>query len=209
MHERLDKKKLIDIKMNDKKTVTNYYFTIYKCEGFLEIKKECEESEHRNCECVKCNTYYPLQFKYKNDLDTEEIIDLFEIKKKTYYMILESLEYYDSNKNKAKIRKAIHVIDLTNEGEINIGRNPNNDIILDDIFVCPEHAVIIYKDGEFLLKNKSPMSGTLVLIKDESIVSKKEKEIYLQADKTFIEVKMMEEKEFLNTKKKMKLNTHL
>ena len=118
-------------------------------------------------------------------------------------MILESLEYCDRNKNSGKIIKAIHVIDLTNEGEINIGKKPSkNDIIIDDFSVCPEHAVIIYKDGKLLLKNKSLKSGTLVLNKKSTLkLSEKEKEMYLQVDKTFIEAKIMEEKEFLDTKK--------
>ena len=183
---------------NNKQTITNYYFSIYKCQEFLKINKDCEERDHFKCECEKCNTYYPLKFKYKNR-DKEKIIDLYQIpiNKDKDYMILESLEYYDENKN---FKKAIHVIDLTNEGEINIGRKDSNDIILEDLSVCPEHAVIIYKDGKLLIKNKSPKSGTLVLIRDDSLILS-EKEIYLQVDKTFIEAKIMKEKEFLNTYK--------
>ena len=200
-------------KKNNKKTVTNYYFPIMKCDEFLKIKEDCAKSNHRYCECDKCNTYYPLKFKYKynhkdekenNEIETEEIIDFYpiEIINKENYMILESLEYCDNNINTEKVIKAIHVIDLTKEDIFNIGRASNNDIVVNHSSVNKNHAVIIYKDGKLLLKNLSDKAGTLVLIKNTTLdISNKKKEIYLQIDKTFIEAKLMEEKDFLETKK--------
>jgi hypothetical protein len=184
-----------------------------KCDEFLKIKEDCAKSNHRDCECDKCNTYYPLKFKYKynhkdekenNEIETEEIIDFYpiEIINKENYMILESLEYCDKNINTEKVIKAIHVIDLTKEDIFNIGKASNNDIVVNHSSVNKNHAVIIYKDGKLLLKNLSDMAGTLVLIKNATLeISNKKKEIYLQIDKTFIEAKLMEEKDFIETKK--------
>ena len=204
--ERLTKKK------NNKQNVTNYNFSIFKCQEILQLNKRCEEKEHRDCECIRCNTYYPLRFKYKckyfdekeKKEKDEKLVDIYpiEINENSNYMILESLEYCDQNINSAKTIKSIHVIDLTNEGDFNIGKGYHNDIIVNHSSVCKDHAVIKYKGGKLLLKNKNDRAGTLVLIKAHNYkVSGKGTEIYLQIDKTFIEAKIMDEKEFLETKK--------
>ena len=202
----------IMFKKNNKNTVRNYYINIYYCEEFLSIKKQCAELEHRHCECIKCNTYYPLKFKYKNkdndekekkEITKEEIKDFYpiEIKTKSDYMILESLEYCDTTMNSSKVIKAIHIIDLTEEGDINIGSATDNDVIVNESSVSRYHSVIKYKDGKLLLKNKSEKAGTLVLIHNSNISIKQDKSIYLQIDKTFIEAQIIKEKEFFDKKK--------
>ena len=187
---------------NKKKSVNNYFINIYYCEEYINKDPRCEDSECiKDCKCIKCNTYYPLKFKYfdKNDQKEKEI-DIFGISKpKSNYMILESIETNDEYKNLDRFIKYIHVIKL-NKDVINIGRGLHNDVIIDHSSVCKEHAIIKYNDGKILLKNKSKKAGTLVLIQDKSF-KLTDKEIYLQVNKTFIEAKIMEEKNYKTNEK--------
>ena len=186
-------------KINLKENVTNYTLNIYYCEDYIEGTNS-GDSINEDSECKKCNTYYPLIFKYFDKNKNEFIYkNLFEYSKPedSNYMILESLEtngYYDSDKNK----KFIHVIQLTKD-EINIGRDNNNDVIIKHSSVCSSHAVIKYINGKILLKNKSKNAGTLVLIQKQRF-DLNEKEVFLQAKQTFIKAKVMEEKDYLKSK---------
>ena len=186
-------------KNNSKGNVTNYTLNIYYCEENIE-GSNTEDSINKDNECKKCNTYYPLKFKYFDKNKNEfKYKDLFEYSKpkSSNYMILESLEtdgYHDSDKNK----KFIHVIRLTTD-EINIGREDNNDVIINHSSVCLNHAVIKYINGKILLKNKSKNAGTLVLIQKQRF-DLNEKEVFLQVEQTFIEAKAMEEKDYLKSK---------
>ena len=173
----------IKIRENKKKTVKNYFFEILKCNEIIEKDPNCD-GECKNCNCRRCNTFYPLKFK-AND----KIIDIYPISKpvNSDYLILESLEY----QNSGKYEKKIHVVQLTEE-DINIGREDNNDIIIDNQSVSREHAVIrYYKENEnvkLLLKNRNNKSSTLALIRKPRI-EVKENNIYLQIDNTLIEAR--------------------
>ena len=183
---------------NKKKTVKNYYLNIFFCDECISKEPYCIESE---CKCEKCNTFYPLEFKYSNNENKkEDTVNFFPIPKPSDsdYMILESLEYRDEYKNSPRIIKAIHVINLTGE-EINIGRDIKNDIIVNHSSVSSNHAVIKNVNGKFLLKNKSERSGTLVLIQNKYF-DFPENEVYLQVDKTFISAKIMKESDFSKIK---------
>ena len=184
---------------NSKGNITNYTLNIYYCEDFIDGRNS-EDSINKDNEYKKCNTYYPLIFKYFDKNENKFIYkDLFEYPKPkdSNYIVLESLEtdgYYDTDKNK----KFIHVIRLT-KNEINIGRDNNNDVIIKHSSVCLNHAVIKYINGKILLKNKSKNAGTLVLIQKQRF-DLNEKEVFLQAKQTFIEAKVMEEKDYLKSK---------
>ena len=180
---------------NSKGTVKNYIFDIYKCNN--ETQELDEDEEHK-----RCDTFYPLKFKYKINEETKykelESIERFE---DSSYMILESFEHSDMYKNSSKYKKTIHVIKLTEENDITIGSENSNDIFLNNSSVCPQHAVIKYKDKKILIKNRSKITGTLVLIRDGDFAIKEKKEIALQIDKTFFKAQIMKEEDFLNNKK--------
>ena len=186
---------------NKKETVTNYYLEIFFCNECIgkDQAPYCIESE---CKCEKCNTYYPLKFKYLNEEGIMEEKDCYPIyipentTEKIDYMILESLEYRDEFKNSPKVIKAIHVITLTGE-DINIGRDDKNDVIVNHSSVSKKHAVIKNINGKLLLKNRSEKSGTLVLIQNK-FFDFSEKEVFLQVNKTFISAKIMKKKDFLS-----------
>ena len=187
----LDQHKIKSIE-NDKKTVINYIFELFRCK------------EELNGENKICNNIYPLQFKCLNKTekgDIDEYIDLVSIQepKNSSYMILESLYYTkDIRLDPENIYKSFHVIKLIDGEDITIGKNKNNDIRINNKSIDDYHAVIKYKDGKLLIKNRSNSTGTLVMIRQKEI--KIEKEIYLQVDKTFIKVKTMEKEEFLKKK---------
>ena len=141
--------------------------------------------------CNKCNKIYPLRFKKTEE---SEIIDLIniDIPKNKNYIILESIKI-DSLE--------IYVIELTGEDEnITIGRREENNIVIDreNKTVTRNHAVIKYYKNErkLILKDKSNYAGTMVLIKNKIKISEK-KEIYLQAGRTFIMAKVIDENEYI------------
>ena len=181
--------------------VNSYYFNIFQCKEYISRKCNEEKCEKGDC-CKKCNTYYPLYFKLdKNEnlseeekKEQKEYIEFYEIKKPENcdYLILESLPHLDKISNSPKIEKDIHVIKLIEGKDINIGSGKNNDVIIHDISVCKIHSIIKYdkNKGKLLLKNKSKRTGTLVLIKEKSIVLS-EKEKYFQVDKSFISAKII------------------
>ena len=176
---------------NKNKTVTNYVFEIYRC-------KEEILDKYTKIPKVFYNDIYPLRFKYLNESDKEvdEKVVEFEKPENSSYMILESLEYSDVRNSPDKIMKSFHVIKLIEENKITIGNDKGNDIYLKNSSVSKNHAVIIYKDGKLLIKNKSIKSGTLVMIRENEIKINNEKEIYLQVNNTFFKVKMMEKENF-------------
>ena len=178
------------------------FINVYYCDEVIKKDPNCDDPDSRDCECVRCNTFYPLRFKYKEEKEgKEKSINFFEIPRPNKsYMILESFETNDETKNIARYTKYIHVIQLTND-DINIGRGSHNDVIIDHSSVCKEHAVIRYnkENGKILLKNKSKKAGTLVLIKEKAVILS-EKEVHLQINKTFIQAKTMEEEDYLEIK---------
>lgn len=175
----------ISITETKNKNVTNYIFDLFKCE-------ECKETTH----------LYPLRYLLPND---EKLYELIEIKEpeNTNYLILESLEEVAQNekeKVKENLKKYIHVVKLTEEGQtFYIGRGDKSDIKLDsdNKKVSSKHAVIIFLNGKVILKNISEKLNTSVLIKTiKEDLEIKEKEIYLEAGRSFIEAKIMTKEEY-------------
>ena len=131
----------------------------------------------------------------------------FEIPKEKEYMILESLPEKDINQNSNKIVKSVHIVELTKGDEIKIGRDEKkNDIIIDDIFVSSEHALIKYdiNTGNLILKSLKNHFGTLVLVnpdKENKLLEIKEKPIFFQSNRTFFEVRLMSKDDSLKYSK--------
>ena len=173
----------------------NYYFQIYRC--------------------ITCNTDYPLNFKYslkdlndeqndnserkesdnnKNGENMEEKIFNFidiPIPKNKDYLILESFPEKETNSN--KIPKSIHVVEITDEEDITIGRSHNNKIVLEDKMVSKFHAIIKYdkKSGNLIIKNLSKHAGTLALVNpNDDFLKLSSKPIFFQANKSFFEAKV-------------------
>lgn len=205
-------------KERQKRKVKNYYFSMFHCEEKLnpELKKENNENKI-------CNTYYPLQFKYKINNQNNEVnkdnkekkdeykvcnLFEFEIPKEKEYMILESLPEKDINQNSNKIVKSVHIVELTKGDEIKIGRDEKkNDIIIDDVTVSSEHALIKYdiNTGNLILKSLKNHFGTLVLVnpdKENKLLEIKEKPIFFQSNRTFFEVRLMSKDDALKLFKK-------
>ena len=162
--------------------------------------------------CGECNTCLPLKFKLNikkpfqcklSDNDEEILnynigdditLDFKKINKPNYcdYLILESFENIDKSENSG-IKKSIHVIKLIGE-DIKIGKDPQNDVIVDDSSACKEHAIIKYDNGKLLLKNLSNVAGTLVFIPKFKI-NISEKKVLLQIDNISLEAQVIRKKD--------------
>ena len=187
----------------------NYYFQIYRC--------------------ITCNTDYPLNFKYslkdlndeqndnserkesdnnKNGENMEEKIFNFidiPIPKNKDYLILESFPEKETNSN--KIPKSIHVVEITDEEDITIGRSHNNKIVLEDKMVSKFHAIIKYdkKSGNLIIKNLSKHAGTLALVNpNDDFLKLSSKPIFFQANKSFFEAKVTSLEDCLKNQKDKK-----
>ena len=106
-----------------------------------------------------------------------------------------------------KLSENSEVIDLTGKDEeFTIGRKDENDIVINKEYktISRNHAVIKYVQdkGQLLLRDRSNYAGTMVLIKKELKLSEK-KEIYLQAGRTFIMAKLINEDEYNEKKEKI------
>ena len=147
------------IKINESKNVISY-----KCKGFI---------------CKKCECQYPYKFNINNKDYT--LIDL-KIPEQEDYIILENLSPIIEKK---KNIKNIFVVNLTNK-EITIGRNLNNDIIIDeDNNISRDHCLLKYdkENGYLTIVDKSAF-GTSVLIKG-NIKIELYKKLYLQIGNVF------------------------
>ena len=135
------KTKLIQIE-NTKNTVKTYYIQSFNCEI--------------------CKSPYPFRFKINNN---DKIYDLIEIERpiNTNYIVLESLNQIKENCN----IKSIHIISLTNNEDIIIGRGHDCDVRIKDISVSRYHAKLKYNidNNSLLIKDLKSKFGTLILIK--------------------------------------------
>ena len=161
------------------------------------IKKNVKSYRFYLHKCNECNKTYPLRFKLS---ENSEVIDLIsiDIPKDKNYIILESI--------KIDILE-IYVIELTGKDEeFTIGRKDENDIVINKEYktISRNHAVIKYVQdkGQLLLRDRSNYAGTMVLIKKELKLSEK-KEIYLQAGRTFIMAKLINEDDYNKEKEKI------
>ena len=152
---------------NTKKTVTTY-----KLEDFY---------------CKKCKIPYPIKIRIEEN-NFRAIFDLFNFGKIPYlnYIMLESL----GHKNKdGGYQKTVYIIKLT-EDVIKIGRNKDNDVIIDDPSIKDFHAEIKYDkiNKKILFENKSDKPDVAVLIKKP--LKMNNKKIHLQCGRTFFEAEI-------------------
>ena len=201
-------KKIHEVKINKNNTVKNYYFNKIPY---------CEEKRDKN---NTCQYYYSMKYKYDEDEadnlllkykdnikieDEEEILNFFniEIPENKDYMILESIEEKNNDQDLITkyAKKSIHVVEL-NEEDIKIGREEDNDIILNDKKASKYHAIIKYDklNGKLKIINLSKHSGTLAFIHDKKIQIT-EKPFFFQIHQTFFEAQLMTLNYFINNKK--------
>ena len=146
--------------------------------------------------CEKCkNRFYPLRFKLSENSEVIEFIEIEKPKDKNY-IILESLEELEDIDK--EVIKYFYVIELTGEDEtIKIGRNKDNNVILEDKTFSRYHSVIKYikNKGKLLLNNKTDSTNTTVLIKNDIIEISEKRGIYLQSGTTSIEARIIKKEE--------------
>ena len=148
-------------------------------------KKTVMTYAYKKFNCNLCFKPYHLRFRIPEFDKIYELLDL-NLPEETDYFCLESLNYIKNNNN----IKTVHIVKLINK-EINVGRNNNNDIIDDDLFVSREHAVLKYdKNNKTLfLENNKGRYGTLVLVRGNIKVNEEKTYIQIGNTKNSIELK--------------------
>ena len=84
------------------------------------------------------------------------------------YIILESLINRDVETTKEE--RCLHMITAKEGSPIKIGRGHLCEIRITDISVSRSHAEILFKDDKFYIKDRRSKFGTLVKMKDPSII---------------------------------------
>lgn len=109
----------------------------------------------KNLECELCKTAYPYETRHKHKL--LNIIE-YEIPAHTSnYIVIESISSNTS--------KVIHVIDMTDEKVIYIGRGHDAHVRVTDISVSRVHALIVKSaQGFYYLMDNESKFGTLALV---------------------------------------------
>ena len=138
--------------------------------------------------CDICLKPYQLRFRILEFDRIYELIDL-NLPEETDYICLESLDFIKDNNN----IKKVHIVKLINE-KINIGRNNCNDIIIEDISVSNDHAVLKYNKNNksLFLENKNGKYGTLVLVRGN--IKIREEKTYFQIGSTHISLELAKKK---------------
>ena len=184
-----------------------YHYKCLKAYTQISIEKENNIKDYGNSieikdfQCKNCHEEFPFHFKLPND---DKIYSLVDIKEPDCdYVILESLDY----KKEDNFYKSIHVIKFLKE-IISIGRGNESDIVLKDISISRNHAVLkIEKEtGKVCIQNRSKKFGTSVLIKDPLKLDKLDKKFFLQVGRTYIECYLSNEIEENIKKDKSDLN---
>ena len=137
-----------------------------------------------NCEI--CKAPYPFKFKLSGKEDKiYELIDI--VRPSNNYIILESLDQIKENNN----NKYIHVIEITNENDITIGRGIEADIKINDISVSRLHSKLNFNFNtkSLLIRDLKSKFGTLVLIKNSFELKEKES-LIVQHGRSLINLKV-------------------
>ena len=147
------------------------------------LKKTVKTFIFQQFNCDICLKPYRLRFRIPEFDKIYELIDL-TLPEEIDYIYLESLDYIKDNNN----IKMVHIVQLIDE-EITIGRKDNNDIIINDISISREHALLRYdkNNGNLFLEDKNGKFGTLVLVRGNIKIT--EEKTYFQIGKTYMEVK--------------------
>jgi len=158
-----------------------------KANSFENTKKTVKTHKLEDFYCKKCMIPYPIKFRIEEN-NFRDIFDLFNFGKIPYlnYIMLESL----GHKNKdGGYQKTVYIIKLT-EDVIKIGRNKDNDVIIDDPSIKDFHAEIKFNkiNKKILFENKSDKPDVAVLIKKP--LKMNNKKIHLQCGRTFFEAEI-------------------
>jgi hypothetical protein len=112
-------------------------------------------------ECEICKKAYPLVI--RSEGKTYNLVD-YE-RPEGDYLVLESL---NQEKNTSRI---IHIIRPNEKKDsFKLGRGHESDLRINDISVSRFHAVIKLKDGKFQLEDNLSKFGTLVLVKNRTLL---------------------------------------
>ena len=172
------KTKLIQIE-NNKKSVKSYFISSFNCEI--------------------CKTPYPFRFKINNNDKIFELIDI-ERPSNLNYIILESLNQIKEICN----IKSIHIISLTNNEDILIGRGPDFDVRVKDIYVSRYHCKLKYNKSSnlLLIKDLKSKFGALFLIKTTFEIKDP---IQFQIGRTYIKASLISFEDLINFQKRLKM----
>lgn len=105
------------------------------------------------------------------------------------YLVLESLNQKKENCN----IKSIHVIKLSEDQKISLGRGHESDVRINDISVSRLHANICFVNNKIRLRDLKSKFGTLALVKRDLQITKKK--INLQIGRTLVEAYLNQLKE--------------
>ena len=163
-------------------------------EKLAQKKKISEDSKAvktyilQNFKCEKCSKSYHLRFRIPEFDKVYELIDLIFPEEKDY-ICLESLDYIKEN----NIIKTIHIIEL-NDQKIFIGRQDYNDILIQDISISRDHAILEYNKNNrnLILIDRNTKFGTLVLVRGN--IKIKEEKTFLQSGKINISIEVKDKK---------------
>ena len=167
----------------------------------IEIVNDEEKSEYvesmvfKNFECNKCGMQYPVKFKLEGFDKVFNLVDVNE--PDGDFMILESIDY----KQYEQYYKSIHIIKFLKE-TITIGRDTFNDVGDRDISISRNHALLKLKNDKIYIENVSKKFGTQVLVRKPIQIL--DKTIYLQIGRTYVEARLMNQKEFEQKMKEQK-----
>lgn len=154
----------------------------------LENEKQTRISYYINkYNCKECKTTFPIKINVKEKQNPLEIIEI-EKPEDSNYIVLESLG--NNDEKGGKYNKLIHVIKLT-ENIIKIGKNKQNDLVIDDPSIEDEHATIKFdkKNEEIILENLTEKDNTFVFIRN--MFKMNENKIKIKIGKTLIEANLI------------------
>lgn len=135
----------------------------------------CMTYSWKSMDCEICKSSFPFTIG-SNDKDLE----LFKIDKPTAPFIV--LEAIGSDRNS---NRGVHVISISNDNSITLGRGHDADVRISDISVSRCHANVKFKDGSFIIEDNNSKFGTLIKSSGKLIVQNSGA-LVLQAGRTVL-----------------------
>jgi hypothetical protein len=161
--EKFIKKNIKKIPDGDGKNVEKKNVIIYEIDNYF---------------CKKCETFYPL------NVGNYNIITLDDIEFDNY-IIIENFGLKNPEN-----KKYIYILNLGKD-VIKIGKNSDNDLIINDNSIDDEHATIYFDDKKNVVLKSLKELNTSVLIRGKVIFNTINKEIDLKLGNYYITAKMM------------------
>ena len=139
--------------------------------------ENCVTYSWKSIDCEICKSSFPFSVGTNG-----ESAELFKIEKpNTPYIVLEGIGS-DKNSN-----RGVHVVSVTSNNSITLGRGHDADVRISDISVSRCHATVKFRDGCFVIEDNNSKFGTLVRV-DEKVPIKNANSIVLQIGRTVISV---------------------